>query len=562
MRRLAIILLLALTTGTLPRAQQPRDQPPEPTFRAAVTRVEVTALVVDGKGTPVPGLEAGDFEVFEDGVAQAIRSFSPVTSRPGGIALAEPIGAVSERGPTIAAPVSNGHMSESRIFVLLLDALHVDARRSRVARQAAHRLVERLDPSDLLLVVVTGSGESSGTFSRDRSRALGVIDGFRGQRIHDMTMQRLLTTTPDDPLRAEHYRRFCETLGGVATALRDVPGRSKTLVLISEGSSYGASIESLVSRLPGRVDDAPGFSTGVNTMTYALTSMNDALNAAAAANVVIHPLDPLGLDIAGGDLIEVVGSNVPLSEAQQRSIENEARQSREMLRDLATWTGGIAAVSQNDALGAIDRTLEGAGTHYVLTYESSSTSTRRDYRRIEVKVKRPGLRVLARRGYRPAEPRATGLASTDDSLPPPMRALLPPILPSDGLTMRAQAVAVATTGGQTTYAIVVETEGAGLAAADDGAYRLEQGLLTVDAQGRAGNGMRRAMDFRVSPEQQEAFSTTAVRSVWASPCRADIIRCASPRSTRRRGGAVPSTSTSMRPRARWRRTWSWRPRRV
>ena len=78
---------------------------------------------------------------------------------------------------------------------------------------------------------------------------------------------------------------------------------------------------------------------------------------------------------------------------------------------LASSTGGFAAVNRNDLNGAFDRIVSENSSYYMFGYYS--TNERRDgrFRKIEVRVKRPGLRVRSRNGYfeargrRPAEPR-------------------------------------------------------------------------------------------------------------------------------------------------------------
>ena len=50
--------------------QQEGQRPGAPVFRAAVTRVEISALVLDRDGKPIRGLMAADFEVLENGVPQ------------------------------------------------------------------------------------------------------------------------------------------------------------------------------------------------------------------------------------------------------------------------------------------------------------------------------------------------------------------------------------------------------------------------------------------------------------------------------------------------------------
>ena len=56
-----------------------------PTFRMKVTRVEVSALVVDAEGKPVRDLKASEFEVYDGGRKQNIQSFAAYTYNGGSI---------------------------------------------------------------------------------------------------------------------------------------------------------------------------------------------------------------------------------------------------------------------------------------------------------------------------------------------------------------------------------------------------------------------------------------------------------------------------------------------
>ena len=470
MRGAATAIVLVLTTSALlaqgirgvPRLelpqppQPPRERDAEPVFRAAVTRVEVSAVVLDRDGRPVPGLSASDFEVIEEGVPQVIRSFEPYWHPIGGLPLPEPRIDATDGGPPLAVPASNYHTSQARIFALVLDDLHVDVRRTPRARAAARRLVAQLDPSDLLLVATVGAGESTGYFTRDRAYALDMIDRFHGQRLRDKTIGRLFSPVYDEDLRVDHYRRSCETIAKVATALRDVSGRRKTLLLISEGSSYGASMDDMEVRMPRATGEGR-----VNASSGSFRLMNDVLASAAAGNVAIHPVNPLGLDVADSDLISVPGLRPMISEAQRQAIFDEARQSKEMLRDLAAMTGGVSSVDSNDTLAAIDRSMEAAGRHYMLTYEPETPARGNEYRRIEVKVRRPDVRVFARRGYRLPAGRATRV-KVSEGLSPALATLLSAVVPADALTMRVQTYVTQRHGRTSTVAIVVEVDGSSL----------------------------------------------------------------------------------------------------
>lgn len=521
---------------TIPEApQQEREQPDPPMFRAEVTRVEVSALVLDRDGRPVRGLTAADFEVLENGVPQVVRSFTPFTYEPDLLALPDP---EPSRAGADLAPSSNYYASASRVFALILDDLHVDVRRTEVARAAARRLVEQLSPTDLLFVVTTSSSESTGYFTRDRRHALRMIDGFLGQRLLNQTVARRQEAPggvqhDDSAGRYDHYLRLTGTIRDVSLALRDVTGRRKTVILLSEGSSFGAGMENMVVRMPQATDR-----TRVNASSGTLRLMNETLAAAAAGNVAIYPLSPVGLGNEEGDLIRGFGA---VDQNALMAVLTEAQQAKEMMRDLAALTGGVSLVDTNDPLAGIDRAVQDASSHYVLTYEPETPATGNEYRTIEVRVRRPGVRVLARRGYRAPGVRPPPPMKIPGSLPPQLRSLLAGVMPEDGLPMRVQAVPLSRTGRTTTVAVIVEVNGT-LLAGDSGnrALRVEQGLLTVNSTGKADSGMRRSFEVALTPVQREVLAGTALRSLWAVDLPKGIhqLRVASLDTTTGRGGSV------------------------
>ncbi len=157
-----------------------------PTFRASVTRVEVSALVVDAKGEPVRDLRAEDFEVFDGGRKQKVLSFAAWHHD----AAAIPLNTLPRADALAAATATNGWSAQSRAFALLLDDLHIDRRNAERARAAARAFVDALAPSDLLFVGLTSDpGLSTGAFSRDRRRARHVIDAFGGMRLTDSALE-------------------------------------------------------------------------------------------------------------------------------------------------------------------------------------------------------------------------------------------------------------------------------------------------------------------------------------------------------------------------------------
>lgn len=126
----------------------------QPTFRAAVTRVQISVRVTDRDGRPVRGIEAADFKVFEDRKLQDLVSFGAYSFDSAVMALDD----VPPTGPVTSttSPVTNAHSDDARVFALIIDDL-IHPRRTERARAIGREFVERLHPSDLLLVSTTSA---------------------------------------------------------------------------------------------------------------------------------------------------------------------------------------------------------------------------------------------------------------------------------------------------------------------------------------------------------------------------------------------------------------------
>src|SRR5690606_15487291 len=74
------------------------------------------------------------------------------------------------------------------------------------------------------------------------------------------------------------------------------------------------------------------------------------------------------------------------------------------MNSLAIDTGGMMIRNQNNSTRAFETIAEDANRYYVVGYQPSNPSFDGKYRSIEVRVKRDGARVRARRGYLALEP--------------------------------------------------------------------------------------------------------------------------------------------------------------
>jgi VWFA-related protein len=362
----------AILCGGLLAAQQPTA----PTFRSRVDAIEIEMRVADRAGRPVTDLEASDVEVFEDGRRQQIVAFTRVSV---------PIVAPSVRNDPSWLPApdvaSNRIANSSRIFVLILDDLHVDRRNGDQVKKAARRFVEgHLQPGDLASVVYTGARpEAAQDFTTDPRLLFRAIDQFVGRKLPPATVVRMEhynqffrargrpqfedLRDPYDAERAFNARAAMGSIEAVALVLARVNGRRKAAILFSEGVDYdlsglrsrgkvggaaaGATV--LPSNAPtgGSEVDAVGRTDVHSYAEDVLLSVQTAIGAAARANVALYGID------AHGDLsASVADLGAPVHDPRlgltPEHVIQETRDAQESLAMLATNTGGFVALAPSD----------------------------------------------------------------------------------------------------------------------------------------------------------------------------------------------------------------------
>lgn len=506
--RVALTALLAATVLAGPTFAQAQGDA-RPAFRSGVTRVEVSAVVVDADGRPVRDLREDEVQLFDGGRRQEIRTFTPVQ-----------LSAVSQNqrnaSDARAAAETRAASPSSRIVALLIDDLHIDARHTERARALARQVIEQLDPSDLLFVGLTSDeAESTGVFTTARRRARDLVDRFSGMRLPSPADVR--RDNPDLPFTQapqmrgtdmglaadlqQHGTRLGQTyavVSALGAGLADAPGRRKTLILLTEGPAA-----------PVRDDQGTGPAVAA--------AMRQALTRAAVADLAVYPLSPVGLDTPTDGMIEgftraVDSSGREVAHVDLSNAISDFMAGKTALRDLAALTGGLALTDRNNGARAIGEALQDASDHYLLSYEPDRDGG--DFSPIEVRVSRPGVRVRTRRG-RTVAPQV-GIAASPAATDPTVR-LLRGLGAGGGLavTLRAFRVSDIDDGGAR-YAIAVEIAGGPLVPAVVGdRLVIEQALVTMDATGRFGAATKRAVDLRLPEQQVEVLQSSALRTVWA-----------------------------------------------
>src|SRR5438876_5894477 len=160
--RLAALLVFvtgsALVAEQNPPAQPPAAPPPQaPTSRVRVDYVEVDVVVTDQQGNLVRDLKKEDFQVLEDGKAQAINTFTIVDIP---VERADrPLFAESPIEPDVK---TNEKPFDGRVYVMVIDDLHTRFGRSIRVKAAAKQFIERrLGANDLMAIVHTAGANNA-----------------------------------------------------------------------------------------------------------------------------------------------------------------------------------------------------------------------------------------------------------------------------------------------------------------------------------------------------------------------------------------------------------------
>ena len=440
----AVTLLLAGAVEIPLRSQSPARA--DQTFTSATTAILVDVVVRDRKGRPVTDLDAADFELFEDRVAQKVDTFSRV-SRGGGIGLN-----VAWRSPANTTSVMTSRPSGP-----------ADKAPDQAPETTVALVFDRLSPESLRLaqhatldyVPVSGDSEVRvGVFATEPG--LQVLQRYTTDRVVVRSaVSRVLPGTSSNQDRLEHadelrtQRRTLETQNATSTAAAgstsgatlargasEIGAREAELRLVQTELNMLRSFENMdrdhrghniagslievvqtLAMLPGR-KTIVFFSEGLPVSPALSAQLDAVIDAANRANVTAYAIDAHGLRTRSGtaelkkemdgfvdDRFGQLGvgserTQEPLTMGLERVEDTLRLDNRTGLARLADDTGGFLVEQSNDLSAAFRRIDEDNQFHYFLTYSPINTTFDGKYRSIRVKVRRPSTQVFARRGYR------------------------------------------------------------------------------------------------------------------------------------------------------------------
>jgi VWFA-related protein len=399
-------------------------QEPKPTFPAQTEVVTVDVVVTGRGGEPVLDLRREDFTVSEDGVPQEVVAFDAVhRPAPGPPAAGAP--PLPPEPRTSSNRETPGH--EAGSFVIVFDELHLDVAEAVRARKAVVDFLEKgVSERDRVAVVGTAEGtrwtaripEGREALVQAVSRYQGKLQGemvreamteYEAMRIDqdrdplitDRVMRRFLATgqirqdtqlprdPPPDPNDVESFRGLTQARAADVYA-RATARNEQALGIIErslESLAESRGRKSLVLVSGGIVQDPR------------LAIYHQVVNAARRANTAVYFLDVRGLVAATMALQADVGVPTNSIDVSTGAGLNEAHERSEGSEGLALDTGGFVVRNQNDLAAGLGRIGREARSYYLVGYSPTNRAADGKFRKIQVKVARPGVSVRARRGY-------------------------------------------------------------------------------------------------------------------------------------------------------------------
>jgi len=500
-----VLLAGAVMSLTAVAPQAPAQQPP--TFRVEVNYAEIDARAIDAQGKFVDDLAQSDFQILEDGAPQTIRVFTRVNLP---LERQDP---PLFKGTPIEPDVQNNLQEfNGRVFILVLDDLQTDARRSIRVRRAARQFIERyIGANDLAAVVYTGGAADHGQeFTANRARLLASVDKFLGNKLPSEFMSKLddyyRSQQLGDPVRDTNLaerghkaRNSLLTLRSLAQYLSNVRGRRKAVVWFGEGIDYD-------------LDNpfTPDFSVLRETM-------KEAIDEATRADVSFYGVDARGLGAGLDDAIDVGGvpADDPYFNSPSTAIQNEVRRAQDNLRVMSEQTGGFAIINQNDFNTGFQKIVEDNSSYYVLGYYPTNDKRDGRFRKVEVRVRRPGVKVQARNGYTaPKGKPAAATAKLDSKVPPDILDALANPIPSAGVSLSIFAAPFTGPVPKASILLAVEFSPKTLRFVEEnGKFNedIEFHVLAVDASGKMQDGGPTTMPLRLSGPSHDAVMANGFR---------------------------------------------------
>ena len=381
--------------------------------------VLTNVVVRDAKtGELVRGLSQSDFTIFENGKRQEIATFDFQS-----VDLAAPLHEATVSGLAAGANGSGSkaavvarpeELRNHRLIVMFFDLTSMQPEDlDRSVKAARDFLTNKMQAADLVALVSLGDTlKVDQDFTADRkvlANEVGIYNGTQGQGFAggaNANTNQVEDTTGYTPDESEYNDlntdRELFALRAIAKSLEKI-SEKKSLLYFSGGISRD----------------------GIENQA----SLRAAINSAVRANLAIYSVDTRGLqaisplgDASTGSLR---GSGAFNGAAQNNNM-NANFASQEVMATLSSDTGGKAFFDANDFAPAFAQVQRDTSAYYAVGFHSTNPVRDGKYRKLTIKVNRPGVKLEYRPGYyAPADFRHSGREDRERELDDQLTSDLP-----------------------------------------------------------------------------------------------------------------------------------------
>ncbi len=396
------LAVLSLASAAAAQAQTATSQPPatasSPAQGSYTLKVQsdlvLTDIVVRDRrtGEPVRGLKREDFTILEGGKPQQLVSFDAqdvdqAIRVPGTETVTGRAGAPAATALGASAEQQAANLRNHRLIVLFFDTTSLQPDDLDRVQQAARDYIDKLmQVADLVSVVSLGNTLSlDQDFTADKQLLLRAVNSYSGGGQQGYTAGATSTTnqvedttayTPDETEYNDiNTDRELFAIAAIARALGPI-NQKKSLLYFSGGLQRD----------------------GIENQA----SLRSTINAAVRNNLSIYSVDARGLQAISplGDATtgSLRGNAAYTGGALQNNLDSNFN-SQEVLATLSSDTGGKAFFDNNDFAPAFQQVQNDTASYYVLGFHSTNPARDGSYRKLEIRVNRPDVKLSYRPGY-------------------------------------------------------------------------------------------------------------------------------------------------------------------
>jgi len=367
-------------------------------------------------GEVVQGLKQSDFHVFENGKEQHIDTFdfeSVDKATPLNEAVVSGLasGGNGNKAVMVAKPEE---LRNHRLIVMFFDLTSMQPEDlDRCVLAAQQFLHDKMQPADLVALVSLGDTlKVDQDFTADKQALINevaVYNGTEGQGFAQgatSNSNQVEDTTGYTPDESEYNDLNTDR---ELYALRAV---SKSLEKISEKKSM-LYFSGGISR------------DGIENQA----SIRAAINSAVRANLAIYSVDTRGLQAVtpmGDASTGSLRGSAAFNGASLNNNMNANFASQEVMGTLSSDTGGKAFFDSNDFAPAFAQVEKDTSAYYAIGFRSTDTARDGRYRKLSIKISRPGVKLEYRPGYyAPADFKHSGKEDREQELEEQLASDLP-----------------------------------------------------------------------------------------------------------------------------------------